>query len=471
MTPTPHAPSGGGLEAVRTFIEAHADRFQRELFDFLKIPSVSSDSARRADTLAAAEWAAASLRAAGLEVDAVKTAGFPVVFGERTGKAGGPSLLVYGHYDVQPPEPLDKWTSPPFEPTVVNGSVVARGATDDKGQAFALVCGIRAALAAGIGTDVTIKVILEGEEEIGSGNLVPFIRAERDRLKADVVVISDSSQLGPGAPAITYGLRGIACLELVVRGPRRDLHSGSYGGAVANPANVLARILNACQAPFGRVAIPGFYDRVRELDDREREAFRTLPFDEAAFRSDVGVPKLWGEEGYSTLERKWTRPTLDINGLTSGHQGEGVKTVLPAEARAKLSMRLVPDQDPDEILRLTQSFLRSVAPETVEIDFIPGHGAHPVVVDCDTEAFRAAERAVEVGFGRTPLRIREGGTIPVVNTFKTELGLDSLLIGLGLPNDGAHGPNERFSLADFRRGILTMAALIDEFSRGAGARA
>lgn len=453
------------FDQARSLIARREESHREELIEFLRIPSVSSDSSRRDDMDRAAGWVFDQLGHAGLDAELVATDGFPIVYGERRGREGGRTLLVYGHYDVQPAEPLARWHNDPFEPVVENGNLVARGATDDKGQVYALICGLRAAFEAGLGDDVTIKVIVEGEEEVGSQSLIPFVRKEKDRLAADAVIISDSSQLGPGAPAITYGLRGIACLELVIRGPAQDLHSGSYGGAVANPANILARVLNSCQAPFGKVAIPGFYDRVRPLEPAEREAFGKLPFSEKAFQEEVGVPALWGEEGYSSLERKWARPTLDINGLVSGHTGEGMKTVLPAEARAKISMRLVPDQDPDEITALVREFLLSMLPVSVTAEVIEGHGASPVIVRRDTETFRAAERAVERGFGRAPVLIREGGSIPVVNTFKQELGLDSILIGLGLPDDGAHGPNEKFSLDDFRHGMVTMAALIDEVAR------
>ena len=453
------------LQKARSIVATRRDQHREELLELLRIPSVSSDSSRGDAMRQAADLVRTHVDAAGLSSEIIPTGGFPVVYGERAGRRDGPSVLIYGHYDVQPASRGDGWDSEPFEPVLRDGDVIARGSTDDKGQCFALICGIRAALEAGIGKDVTIKVLIEGEEEVGSPSLVPFIRKEGERLRADVVVISDSSQLGPGLPAITYGLRGIICMELILRGPKQDLHSGSFGGAVANPANVLARILNACQEPFGKIAIPGFYDRVRELDQEEREAFRSLPFDEEGFREEVGAPKLWGEDGFSSLERKWARPTFDVNGLISGHSGEGVKTVLPAEARGKFSMRLVPDQDPDEICAITRDFVLSLVPDCVSAEILTEHGARPVVVDRNTEHFRCAERAIEYGFGKKPYLIREGGSIPVVNTFKDELGMDSLLIGLGLPDDGAHGPNEKFSLQDFEKGMLTMAALLGEIEK------
>jgi len=444
---------------------ARANAFQEALVELLKIPSVSSDSTRKAELEAAAKWVRDFAEDSGLQAEILPTDGLPVVYGERRVSDDGPTLLIYGHYDVQPVEPLSEWSRDPFDPVVRDGNLIARGSTDDKGQFLALLCGLQVAFESGLGPKVNIKVLIEGEEEVGSPSLVPFIRANKERFAADAVIISDSSQLGPGAPAITYGLRGILCMELILRGAKQDLHSGSYGGAVANPANVLTRIISACQKPFGKIAIPGFYDHVRELEAHEREAFRELPFSEEEFLNEVGAPALWGEEGFSSLERKWARPTFDVNGLTSGHQGEGSKTVLPREARAKFSMRLVPDQDPEEIRRITEEFLLSLVPKSVEAEIIPEHGASPVLVSTDTDVFRAAERAIETGFGKRPVLVREGGSIPVVNTFKEELGIDSVLIGLGLPDDGAHGPNEKFSLADFQRGVLTMAALVDEVSK------
>jgi acetylornithine deacetylase/succinyl-diaminopimelate desuccinylase-like protein len=325
-------------------------------------------------------------------------------------------VLIYGHYDVQPPEPLALWRHGPFEPTVEGDDVVARGASDDKGQVFALVAGLEAWLMSG-GTGVDVKVLIEGEEEVGSHNLAPFLHRERARLRADHVVIADTSQFAPGVPAITYSLKGLVYLELVVRGPKKDLHSGSYGGAVMNPANALTRMIAACQGPFGKVAIPGFYAAVRPLEDWEREEFARLPFSEEDFRAEVGAPRLWGEEGFSTLERKWARPTFDVNGLVSGHTGEGSKTVLPAEARAKFSMRLVPDQKPEDIAGKTREFLGEITPPGVTIEVLSHHGASPVLVSRDGPAVRAAAAALARGFGRDPVFIREGGSIPVVSDF------------------------------------------------------
>ncbi|MBI4586585.1 MAG: dipeptidase [Planctomycetes bacterium] len=454
------------FKKAQSFISSREAEFRERLFEFLRFPSVSSDSRRRGDVARCAEWVRKRMREAGLKVELVPTEGHPIVYGERPGRPGGPALLVYGHYDVQPADPSkEPWRQDPFEPVVESGSVVARGASDDKGQVLALLCGIRAALEAGLGEDLHLKVLIEGEEEVGSQSLMPFVSREKERLRAEAVVIADSTQFAAGLPAITYGLRGILCLEIIVRGPKKDLHSGSYGGAVANPAMVLARMVAACHAPFGKVAIPGFYDKVRPLDDQEREEIRKLPFSDREFQEEVGAPKLWGEEGYSVLERRWARPTFEVNGLVSGHTGEGMKTVLPAEARAKISMRLVPDQDPEEIGRLASEYIQSLAPASAAVEVKLHHGARPVLVRCDTGAVRAAMEAIAVGFGREPVFVREGGSIPVVNTFKEALGTDSILIGLGLPDDGAHGPNEKFSLDDFRRGMVTMAALIEKLGK------
>ena len=443
------------------YIESHRKEFLEELFELLRIPSVSSDPAARPHMERCAAVLRDRLADAGLRAEILPTGGQPVVWGER--KIGaGPTVLVYGHYDVQPPDPLEKWDHGPFDPVITDGNVVARGASDDKGQAFALVCGIEAALKSGGGPAVNIKVLLEGEEEVGSPSLAPFIRKERERLRADCVVIADTSQFDRDVPAITYGLKGLVYMELVVQGPSKDLHSGSYGGAVMNPANALTRMIAACQGPFGRVAIPGFYDRVRPLEDWERREFAALPFREDGFLAEVGSPSLWGEEGYTTLERKWARPTFDVNGLVSGHTGPGSKTVLPSKAGAKFSMRIVPDQEPQEIARLAEEYLRRIAPPGVSIEFITHHHAAPVIVRRDIPAMRAAEAAVERGFGRKPVFIREGGSIPVVGTFKQELGADTILLGLGLPDDNAHSPNEKFCVQDFYRGMATMAAFLEE---------
>jgi len=448
-------------EAARAYIESHRKEFLEELFELLRIPSVSSDPAARPDMEKCAARVRDFLKEAGISAQVFPTGGHPVVYGERM-SGGGPAVLIYGHYDVQPAEPLDAWRHDPFDPILEGENILGRGSSDDKGQLFALLAGLKAALQSGSAMGVDIKVLIEGEEEIGSSNLLPFIQKERERLRADCILIADTTQYAPGVPAITYGLKGLVYLELIVRGPGKDLHSGSYGGAVMNPANALARILAACQEPFGKVAIPGFYDRVIPLAGWERKEFARLPFKEEEYLAEVGAPALWGEEGYSTLERMWARPTFDVNGLVSGHTGTGSKTVLPSEARAKFSMRLVPDQDPGEIMRNTEEFIREITPPGVTIEIIRYHSARPVLVPRDNPAVGAAAAAMGRAFGKEPVFIREGGSIPIVNTFKDELGADSILMGLGLPDDNAHGPNEKFCVADFYRGMAAMAEFLDE---------
>ncbi len=453
------------MSQLQDFVDARRDAFLEELKELLRIPSVSTDSEKSDAVTRCARWVHEHLEPIGFTVDTFPTDGHPIVYGELLAGPEKPTVLIYGHYDVQPPDPVDLWRHDPFDPTTEGEFLVARGATDDKGQFYALAKGVEAAKHVFGSVPVNVKILIEGEEEVGSPNLGSFIREQKDRLACDVVVIADSSQFARDVPAITYGLKGLVYLEVILRGASTDLHSGSYGGAVANPANVLTRMLAACQGPFGQVGIPGFYDDVRELEDWEREAFRELGFDEEAFRKEVGVKELFGEEGFTTLERRWARPTLDVNGLLSGFTGEGAKTVLPSEARAKFSMRLVPDQDPAKIADLVTDFLEELVPDSVEMEIVNHHGARPVLVPRDGQAVQAAVRAFEEGFGKEPVFIREGGSIPVCNTFQEELGVDSLLIGLGLPDDGAHAPNERFRIEDYYRGMVTMASFLQEMGR------
>jgi succinyl-diaminopimelate desuccinylase len=383
--------------------------------------------------------------------------------------AGAPTALVYGHYDVQPPDPLGEWISGPFEPTRRDGNLYARGATDDKGQMFTHVKAAEAWVRAGGGSPINLKFLIEGEEEVGSANLERFLRERKQDLACDVVVVSDSSQFGPGRPAITYGLRGIQYFELRITGPAQDLHSGVFGGAVQNPAVALVRMLSSLLSPDGRIQVPGFYDDVTPLEDRERAQFAALGFDEAAFREKLRVPALHGETGYSTLERRWARPTCDIHGLTSGYQGEGAKTVLPARASGKFSFRLVPKQDPHRIAAATRAFLEKQLPPGVTMELVDFHGAPAAAVSLDSPFMAAAARAIEHGFGRAPVFIREGGSIPVVGSFRDVLGVDTLLLGWGLDDDNTHSPNEKFHLADFHRGIRASARLWGELA-GLGAK-
>jgi acetylornithine deacetylase/succinyl-diaminopimelate desuccinylase-like protein len=450
------------MASVDSYLDAHREQFEQDLCELLRIPSVSADSKYRTDVAKAADWVAAQFTQMGLKTEVAKTSGNPIVLAESAPVPGGKTVLVYGHYDVQPPDPLELWESPPFEPTIRNGNVYARGATDDKGQMLTHVKAAQAWMATEGKLPVQLKFLIEGEEEVGSVSLGPFLAANRERLKCDCVVVSDTSQFAPGQPAITYGLRGIAYYELHLTGPNRDLHSGTFGGGVHNPANVLTEILAALRGPEGRVNISGFYDDVTPLTEREREEFRRLPFDEAAFAKQLGIKTVYGEAGFSTLERRWARPTFDINGLTSGYQGEGAKTVLPSKASAKFSFRLVPNQDPAKISAALEKKLKELCPPGIQMELVDHHGAPGVVVPLESPYVAAAQRAIEHGFGRAPVFIREGGSIPVVATFRELLGVDTLLLGWGLDDDNTHSPNEKFSLADFHRAIKASARLWQE---------
>jgi acetylornithine deacetylase/succinyl-diaminopimelate desuccinylase-like protein len=452
------------MQPVIEYIDANAKRFVDELCDFLRIPSVSADSAHAADVGRAATFVRDQLRRAGLSAQVVKTDGHPLVVGEWLKAAGAPTVLIYGHYDVQPPDPLALWVSGPFEPTIREGRVYARGASDDKGQMFTHVKSVEAWLQAAGVLPVNVKFLIEGEEEVGSTAIEKHLRAFVDRFACDYVVISDCSMYEPNTPAITYGLRGIAYFEVRTAGPSRDLHSGSFGGSVQNPANALCQLLAGLKDAHGRIQIPGFYDDVVDLADGEREAIRRLERETAHYREEMGVKDVFGEAGFGTLERRWIRPTCDINGLYGGYQGEGPKTIIPAGAGAKVSFRLVPNQDPQKIAAAFEKFLRDRCPPGVNLDVHTFHGSPAVVVPLDSPGIRACANALNAAFGRQPVFIREGGTIPIVSTFKEVLGADSLLIGFGLPDDNIHSPNEKFSLADFHRGIRASACLFQELS-------
>jgi acetylornithine deacetylase/succinyl-diaminopimelate desuccinylase-like protein len=453
------------LEQVNAYLEKHRNAFEDQLKELIRIPSVSAQPDHDSDTHRAAVFVRDDLAAMGLQAELVATKRHPIVYAEWLGAKGKPTLLVYGHYDVQPPEPLEPWLSPPFEPNVRDGNLYARGATDDKGQMFTHLKAAEAWLKGTGSMPVNLKFLIEGEEEIGGANLEAYVADNARRLACDYAVISDTSQFAPGIPAITYGLKGLAYFEVLVQGANRDLHSGTYGGAVANPANALATILASLRGPDGKIRIDGFYDAVKPLESWERAEFAKLPFSESAFQTDLEVPVLTGEEGYTTLERKWARPTCDINGLFSGYSGPGPKTVLPCKAGAKLSFRLVPDQDPRTIDRLFREHVRKVTPPGVKVDVITHHGAPAVLVNVDTPGFRAAVRAVEAGFGTKPVFIREGGSIPVVGLLKQHLKVDTLLLGWGQNDDNLHGPNEKFSLADFHRGTKASAHLYHELAK------
>ncbi len=453
------------MSTIDEYLSANAAKFEDDLCALLRIPSVSAESKNKADVQKAANWVLEQFRSLGLAAELIETAGHPLVYAQSPTVPGAPTALVYGHYDVQPPDPLGEWTTPPFEPTRRNGNIYARGATDDKGQMLTHVKSAEAWLKSAGKLPLQLKFLIEGEEEVGSEHLYPFIEGNKEKLKCDVVVISDTSQFGPGQPAITYGLKGLAYFELRLTGPKQDLHSGTFGGAVMNPAIALAKMLAALVDADGRVQVPGFYDEVIPLAEVERQQFAALPFDEVKFKQQLGLDALFGEKGYSTLERRWGRPTFDINGLTSGYQGEGAKTVLPARASAKFSFRLVPKQEPAKIAAALEKKLRELCPVGIKLELIDLHGAPGVVVPLESPYMAAAARAIEHGFGRQPVYIREGGSIPVVTAFKQQLGVDTLLLGWGLDDDNTHSPNEKFCLADFHRGIKASAKLWEELGK------
>lgn len=449
------------MEQILAFVRGEQSRYLNELTAYLAAPSISSDPEHKGDVARCAEMTAQMMRDAGLtDVRVAPTAGHPVVVGSWLGAPRRPTVLVYGHYDVQPVDPLNLWEKPPFEAFIKNDRIVARGSADDKGQVFMHLKAVEAALKREGMLPVNVKFVIEGEEEIGSPNLPKFLADNAGELKADVVVISDSQMWAEGLPAITYGLRGLTYLEIEVTGPNRDLHSGSYGGAVANPAEILARMLAAVKNDQGRIQIPGFYDRVGELDRAERAVMAQVPFDEAEYKRELGVAELWGEVSYSPVERTWVRPTFEINGMWGGFIGVGAKTVLPAKATAKVSMRLVPDQDPDDIAARVESYFQKIAPRSVSVKVTRFHGGRPVVAPLDTPFVAAATRALKDSFGREPLFIREGGSIPIVADFKQILGLDTLLIGFALPDNRAHSPNENFHLPTMFTGIESLVRLM-----------
>ena len=453
------------------YLDDNDRRFHDELFDFLRIPSVSARSEYDADMQRTAKWVSDNLRAAGLTTEILPTPGHPVVLGEwRNAPAGAPTVLVYGHYDVQPAEPLELWTTPPFEPTMRDGRIYARGSVDDKGQLFAHMKALEAHLKTRGKLPVNVIVLAEGEEEVGSDNLEAFVTKHAKRLACDYCVISDSSMFAPGLPSILSSLRGLAYFQIDLEGPTSDLHSGSYGGAVVNPAMALARILATFFDENGRIAIPGFYDKVREWDPKIRAQIKALPFDEATFKKEVGAPALGGEAGYSTLERIWSRPTCEINGLLSGYTAEGSKTVLPSKAMAKVSCRLVADQTPAEIEKLMRAHVARVAPAGVKVTIQMFHGGQPWSAELEGPLFDAAKRALNAAFGRDPVVIGEGGSIPVVSDFQRLLGAPVLLVGFGLPGENAHAPDEWFADENFTKGMRALASLWDELAAGNGKR-
>jgi len=453
------------MPTIEEYINNQAEWFEQELCELLRIPSISTLPAHRGDMARAAAWIAERFRSLGFAAEVIETPGHPIAYAQSPPIPGAPTVLVYGHYDVQPVEPLDLWQSPPFEPTRRDGNLYARGATDDKGQLLTHLFSARAWIETQGALPVNLKYLIEGEEEIGSPSLDAFLSANAEKLACDCVVISDGGQFAPGLPAITYGLRGIVYFDLLLTGPDRDLHSGTFGGAVTNPANTLAKMLSALVDARGKVRVPGFYADVVRLTPRERDQFARLPFDEKQYLQQIGVSGTTGEKGYTILERRWARPTFDVNGLWGGYQGKGAKTVLPGQAGAKFSFRLVPNQDPAKIAAAVRAMLAGLCPPGITIELVEHHGSPGVLVPLGSPYVRAAARAIEHAFGRAPVYTREGGSIPVVGTFHEKLRADTLLIGWGQDDDNTHSPNEKFNLADFHRGIRASARLWQELGR------
>ena len=444
------------MQEIKKYVDANKQRFLDELFELLRFPSVSADPKYKDDVLKTADYVAAKLKEAGADkVEVCQTAGYPIVYGEKIIDASLPTVLVYGHYDVQPPDPLELWKTPPFEPTIRDGKIYARGACDDKGQFYMHVKAFELMMKTNT-LPCNVKFMIEGEEEVGSSNLSIFVKDNKERLQADVVLISDTSMISLENPSLETGLRGLSYLEVDVTGPNRDLHSGVYGGAVANPATILAKLIASLHDENNHIQIPGFYDDVLALSQDERDALNRAPYDEQEYKDDLGVEELWGEKGYSTLERTGTRPTLEVNGIWGGYIGEGAKTVLPSKANAKISMRLVPNQQTDKITKLFTRHFESIAPKNVKVKVTPHHGGEPVVTPTDSVAYKAAQKAVAESFGKDPIPTRGGGSIPIVALFEKELGIKTVLMGFGLDSDNLHSPNEKYDIANFYKGIETI---------------
>lgn len=450
------------MQKTQAYIEQNKDRFLEELFELIRIPSISADPAYKGDVAKTAKVVADHLKKAGCDtVEVHETKGHPIVYGEKIIDPDFPTVLVYGHYDVQPPDPIDLWETPPFEPTVrktdnhPDGAIFARGACDDKGQAFMHIKAFEAMLKNGE-LPCNVKFMVEGEEEVGSSNLYTFCREKADKLSCDVILVSDTSIIANDCPSITTGLRGLSYVEVEVTGPNRDLHSGVYGGAVANPINVLADMISDLIDKDGHITIPGFYDDVEEVPAAERKMMNEAPHDEEAYMKDLGVKALKGEKGYTTIERASIRPTLDCNGIWGGYTGAGAKTVLPSKAHAKISMRLVPHQNHEKITQLFKDHFESVAPDYVTVKVTPLHGGEGSVTPTNTPEYKAAEAAMEKTFGKKPLPSREGGSIPIVALFEEVLGVKTVLLGFGLNSDAIHSPNEHFGLFNFYKGIETI---------------
>lgn len=444
------------MQKIKDYVEANKDRFLDELFELLRFPSVSADPQFKEGVLNTAEFVAQKLKAAGADnVEICPTAGYPIVYGEKMIDPALPTVLVYGHYDVQPADPIELWDTPPFEPTVRDGKIYARGAADDKGQFYMHVKAFEYMVKEN-DLACNVKFMIEGEEEVGSANLGIFIAENKERLKTDVIIISDTAMISLDTPSIETGLRGLSYVEVEVVGPNRDLHSGVYGGGVANPATILSKMIASLHDENNHIAIPGFYDDVVELSPEERKALNEAPFDIEEYQDDLGVNELWGEKGYSTIERTGIRPTLEVNGIWGGYIGEGAKTVLPSKAFAKISMRLVPNQSSDRITELFQQHFEKIAPKSVQVIVKPHHGGEPVVTPTDGIAYQAAEKALEQAFSKKPIPTRGGGSIPIVSLFEEELGVKTVLLGFGLDSDNLHSPNEKYGIENYLKGIETI---------------
>jgi acetylornithine deacetylase/succinyl-diaminopimelate desuccinylase-like protein len=458
--------SVGRLPQAEFTLAAMRDNYLEDYYSFLRFPSVSTDDQYKKKLEECARWLVNKLTAIGLETQLVPTKGHPIVWAHNKHAAGRRTVLIYGHYDVQPPDPLALWDSPPFEPVLKNGYVFARGATDNKGQILAHILGIQETIEQNGDLPVNLHLVIEGEEEIGSGNLGPFLEENRDALKSDVAVVSDTGMIEKGVPTLSYGLRGVTALEIKLTGPKMDLHSGIFGGAVQNPITALAQLLATLHDREGRVTIDGFYDRVKPLEKWEREAWRRLPVDgDKLILKETGVPELFGEAGYNSLERVWARPTAEINGIGGGYQGQGTKTVIASHAMAKLTFRLVPDQEGDEILKLARAHLQKNLPKGVTMEITDGHSGPWYLTDPNSIIGKAAQRALRKAFDRDPALIREGGSIPIVSQFRGILGIETLLMGLALPDCRAHSPNENFPLENFEGGIRLNKAILQELAR------
>ncbi|MEO8146603.1 MAG: dipeptidase [Bacteroidia bacterium] len=452
------------MEQIKEYINKNHDRFLEELMELLRIPSVSADSKYKGDVARAAAFVADKLKDAGADkVEICPTKGHPIVYGEKMVDAKLPTVVVYGHYDVQPPDPLNLWDSPPFEPVIKDEKIYARGSCDDKGQVYMHIKAFELMMKTNT-LHCNVKFMIEGEEEVGSSNLGEFVRNNRERLKGDIILISDTSILANDLPSIDVGLRGLSYVEVEVTGPNRDLHSGVYGGAVANPIQVLCEMIAAMKDNKQHITIPGFYDDVIILTQEERDELAKTPFDLAEYKKDLGIADVRGEEGYTTLERTGTRPTLELNGIWGGYTGEGSKTVLPSKAYAKISLRLVPNQNSDKITELFTKYFESVAPKFVKVKVTPHHGGQPYLTDTKGEAYQAAARAMETTFGKKPIPTRGGGSIPIVALFEKELGLKSVLMGFGLDSDLIHSPNEHYGIFNFLKGIETIPLFFKNYA-------